>query len=183
MGPAVGAALVVVFWIIGGKQGWADGMVVTATVRVEVPNFLLNAGFEEDDLAMWKFDSKAATFNVVTDNVAAAIDQRVVNFWDGAAYDFSLSQTVTGLEPGTYIVRVQVHGSSGGGKQPRLVATGADGEWAVPLELNGWQTWFEGEIPDAVVGADGTLTVSVTGSMGAGDWGFIDGFVLTPAGS
>ena len=61
-----------------------------------------------------------------------------------------------------------------------LNAAGSEGVWTAPLQLNGWQAWYEGRIEGAVVGADGTLTVSVDGTAGAEDWGFIDGFVLEP---
>ena len=53
---------------------------------------------------------------------------------------------MTGLEPGTYNVRVSVHGED---KDPTgaliaLNAAGSEGEWTAPLQLNGWQAWYEG---------------------------------------
>src|SRR5690606_6413638 len=108
----------------------ADGTTVTATVRVRVPNLLLNPGFEEDDLSMWVLDSEAETFRVVSDNVPAAMDERVLNFWSGEAYTFAVEQMVTGLEPGTYLVQVSVHGSDvrDADASLELTATGAAGE-------------------------------------------------------
>jgi len=160
----------------------ADGSQVIATIVVGPINVLLNPGFEDDDLSMWTLESDAATFAVVDDNVPAAIDARVLNFWSEDDFTFSASQIVTGLEPGTYRVRVSIHGEDKdpAGAQIALNAAGSEGQWTAPLQLDGWQAWFEGVIEEAVVGADGTLTVSVDGTAGAEDWGFIDGFVLEP---
>lgn len=160
-----------------------DGTPVRAIVSVRVPNLLANPGFEDDDLSMWAFESEARTFRVVADNVPAAIDERVVNFWSDEAYDFTLSQRIEGAAPGAYEVRVSVHGADV--RDPSrglvLVVRGSEGEWSVPLVLDGWLSWHEAVIPDAVIGADGVLIVSVEGALGPDDWGFIDGFVVTPA--
>lgn len=90
---------------------------------------------------------------------------------------------VEGAAAGVYEVRVAIHGSDVGNpaRALELIATSSEGEWRVPLELNGWQAWHEAVIPDAAIGADGVLTVAVEAQMGPEDWGFIDGFVVTPA--
>ena len=159
-----------------------DGTEVTAIINVGPINVLANPGFEDDDLSMWALESDASTFAVVADNVPAAIGERVLNFWSDKDYTFSVSQTVRDLAPGTYKVRVSAHGedTDPAGAQLRLTARGSEGDWTAPLQLDGWQTWFEGVIEGVLVGADGTLTVGVDGTMGAEDWGFIDGFVLEP---
>ena len=156
---------------------------VTATIAVGPINVLLNPGFEDEDLTMWTLESNAATFKVVDDNVPAAMDKRVLNFWSDKDYTFSVAQTVTGLAPGAYNVRVAVHGADvdPAGAQIALNARGSEGEWTAPLQLEGWQVWHQAIIEGVTVGADGTLTVSVDGTLGAEDWGFIDGFVLEPA--
>ena len=163
----------------GAKPATYD---VVATIAVGPINKLLNPGFEDDDLSMWTLTSTGSKFAVVADNLPAAIDKRVLNFWSDADFAFSASQTVTGLTPGTYNVRVSIHGEDKdpAGAAIALNATGSEGTWTAPLQLNGWQAWYQGEITGAVVGADGTLTVSVDGTAGAQDWGFIDGFVLEP---
>lgn len=161
----------------------ADGTPVRAVVTVAVPNLVRNPGFEDDDLSMWIFESDADTFRVVADNVPAAIGERVLNFWGSQDYAFRVAQTVEGAAAGVYEVRVAIHGSDVGNpaRALELIATSSEGDWRVPLELNGWQAWHEAVIQDAVIGADGVLTVAVEAQMGAEDWGFIDGFVVTPA--
>lgn len=156
-----------------------DGSAVVAAVVVRPRNDLANGGFEDDDLTMWAFDSDAATFAVVSDNVPAAVGERVFNFWHDSATDMTLSQTVTGLAPGDYRVSVSVHGQLSDAAGLSLVANSSEGEWAVPLEFAGWQAWSTAA-GDIVVGADGVVTVAVSGGIGAGDWGFIDEFLLVP---
>jgi len=157
-----------------------DGSEVVATVTVRPRNDMVNGGFEDDDLSMWSFDSDAGTFEVVSDNVPAAMGDRVFNFWNDSATDLSMSQTVTGLAPGTYRVSVSAHGHLSDGAQLALQVASAGGEWSTPLEFNGWQAWFTATADDVVVGADGSVTVGVAGSIGAGDWGFFDDFLLVP---
>jgi arabinogalactan endo-1,4-beta-galactosidase len=154
-----------------------DGSEVVATVVVRPRNDLANGGFEDDDLTMWAFDSDAATFAVVSDNVPAAVGERVFNFWHDSATDMTLSQTVTGLAPGDYRVSVSAHGTLSDGAGLVLHATSSEGDLAVPLEFAGWQAWHTAAA-DIVVGADGAVTVTVSGDIGAGDWGFIDDFLL-----
>ena len=160
----------------------ADGTPVALTVIVGPVNDLVNPGFEDDDLSMWELTSDAETFAVVSDNVPAAIGQRVLNFWSGADYTFRAAQTVTGLAPGTYRVAVSGHGADTGSLDANLTLTavGTEGEWSAPLALKGWQAWQEAVIDEVLVGADGTLTVAVDGALGAEDWGFLDGFELVP---
>ncbi len=160
----------------------ADGPDVVALVSVRARNDLANPGFEDEDVSVWHFDSEAATFRVVDDNPEAARGTRVVNFWHDVRYAISLTQTVEGLAPGTYRVGVSVHGegADGDGESLALIARSADDEVSTPLSLGGWQAWHTGRT-DVVVGADGVLTVGVVGALGAGDWGFIDDFELTPA--
>lgn len=158
----------------------ADGDAVLAFVTVRPLNDLLNGSFEEEDLSMWVLDSDAATFAVVDDNPQAAMGERVLNFWSDADYGFTIEQSVEGLDAGDYAARVAVHGEDAGadGYELTLVVATSEGEWTAPLELNGWQAWFTGEIADAVVGSDGQATVSIVGSMGAEDWGFVDDVAL-----
>jgi len=158
----------------------ADGSQLVATVTVSPRNAVANGGFEDDDLSMWVLDSDAATFEVVSDNVPAAKGERVFNFWNDSATNMALSQTVTGLAPGTYRASVSVHGQLSDTAGLALQVSSAAGERSAPLEFNGWQSWFTATVDDVVVGADGTVTVGVTGAIGTGDWGFIDDFLLAP---
>lgn len=157
-----------------------DGSSVVASVTVNPRNDVVNGGFEDDDLSMWVLDSDASTFKVVSDNVPAAKGERVFNFWNDSATNMALSQTVKGLAPGTYRASVSVHGQLSDTAGLALQVASAGGERSTPLEFNGWQSWFTATVDDIVVGADGTATVGVAGAIGAGDWGFIDDFLLVP---
>ncbi|NTV39020.1 MAG: arabinogalactan endo-1,4-beta-galactosidase, partial [Demequinaceae bacterium] len=94
--------------------------------------------------------------------------------------DMALTQTVTGLAPGTYRVSVSVHGQLSDKARLDLQVSSAEGDRSTALEFNGWQSWFTATVDNVTVGADGTVTVGVAGAIGAGDWGFIDDFLLAP---
>lgn len=165
--------------VTGGAQEGAVGAVVT----VREANDLVAGGFEEGDLSAWVLESDASTFAVVDDNPQAARDAHVLNFWSDSDFTFTASQAVEGLEPGRYVARADAHGEDfgGNGYELELVVSTSEGQWQAPLELNGWQAWFTAVVADAQVGSDGKATVTVVGTMGAEDWGFIDEVVLTPS--
>jgi len=154
-------------------------LATTVTVVVEAVNFLLNPGFEDDDLSMWTFSGTASTL-AVESNEANAIGGRAVNFWADVPFTFSVAQTVTGLAPGTYTVSAQAHGLAGA--QVSLVAAAADGSASAEITLAGWSNWRTAHLPEVEVGEDGTVTVAVVGDFAAVAWGHVDAFVLTWAG-
>ncbi|WP_263731729.1 hypothetical protein [Cellulomonas sp. SG140] len=51
---------------------------------------------------------------------------------------------------------------------------------SAPFALTGWQQWSHPSVP-VQVGADGAVTVTVTGSLSGGAWGAVDEVQLVRA--
>jgi arabinogalactan endo-1,4-beta-galactosidase len=156
------------------------GLAVTAVVEVEPVNHLRNGSFEDADLGMWTITGTGASVQTTGD---AADRARAVQFWAAAPYSFSVTQQVTGLEPGVY----RLSATTQGGDSPatdvrRLEATTSAGTVGAGLELAGWRAWRTAVVDDVVVGADGTASVTASFSLSGGAWGTFDDVVLERVG-
>ena len=82
-----------------------DGTEVTAAVTVDRINYVQNPSFEDADTSMWTVNYSGETDP--TDYQVKAADAHsgevAFHFWSGSAdMDFSIEQSFTDLEPGTY---------------------------------------------------------------------------------
>jgi len=103
------------------------------------------------------------------------------NVWSSSAINADLFQTLTGLENGTYVLNVSVDGEVYDDDTLYMYAMDSDGEIIssedVPNNfINSKNMWD-------VIGCtaevtDGTLTIGIKGSMGAGHWVHVDEFRL-----
>ncbi|MFD1952829.1 glycosyl hydrolase 53 family protein [Paenibacillus thailandensis] len=102
---------------------------------------------------------------------------RGANYWYGSDFGFTLSQTVTGLANGTYVLKAKVHGG-GGENAGYLFAEGYGGEKLTQSFTNtGWQVWSSPAIGGIEV-ANGQATVGIAVDAPANTWGWIDDFEL-----
>ncbi|MFD0205658.1 MULTISPECIES: glycosyl hydrolase 53 family protein [Saccharothrix] len=168
-------------WIAGAgaypiRGTTGSGLAASATVTVTDRNWLHNGGFEDADTSMWTIDGPGAR---VEDTDNAAEGSRAVSFWHDSAYAFTLTQRLSGLPAGEYVLSAVTQGEGAHGTL--TVAAGSGGSADVPLELAGWREFRTGTT--APVAADGELTVSAAFSLGAGAWGSIDDLRLVRAGA
>ncbi|WP_147794944.1 glycosyl hydrolase 53 family protein [Cellulomonas sp. Y8] len=149
----------------------AEGVAAAATVVVEAVNHVRNPGFEDADTSMWALTGSGAQITATGDAAAGA---RALSFWDAAAFRFTLTQQVTGLEPGAYTLTATGQGGgTSAGDQLLLGAATAAGSTSAPFALTGWKAWSTPSVP-VTVGADGAATVSVTATLSGGAWGTVD---------
>ncbi|MGW4114674.1 glycosyl hydrolase 53 family protein [Actinosynnema sp. NPDC004786] len=173
-------------WIAGpgayAIRGATDaGLAVTARVTVTGRNWLRNGGFEDADTSMWTVDGPGARI-VGTDDAAGG--SRALAFWLDSAYSFTLTQRLSGLPAGEYVLSAVTQGA---GASPSdaltLSARSTAGSAGVPLELAGWKAFRTATTAPVAVDADGELTVSASFALGAGAWGSIDELRLVRAGA
>jgi arabinogalactan endo-1,4-beta-galactosidase len=154
----------------------AGGVAVTATVVVEAVNHVTDPGFEDADTSAWTLTGTGAQITATGDAAAGA---RALSFWADAAYTFALGQEITGLPAGAYTLTATGQGGgTAAGDALLLGATTSSGTTSEPFALTGWKAWSRPAVP-VTVGADGTVTVSVTGTLSAGAWGTVDEVRLT----
>ncbi len=166
--------------VLGGVDGpgtypvpgtTAAGHAVTATVVVEAENLVRDGGFEDPAGTAWTVTGTGAAAGPSGDAVAGA---RALTFWAAAPYTFAATQQVTGLAPGRYTLSATGQGGDlAAGDAVQLTASTATGSTAAPFALTGWRVWSTPTVP-VEVGADGTATVAVTGTLSADAWGSVD---------
>jgi arabinogalactan endo-1,4-beta-galactosidase len=156
-----------------------DGDKTTAKVIVKAHNYLVNGDFETGDNSGWSFSASPwpSTFWIFDSPGNNAQGTYAVNAYDAAAFSFHFQQTVTGLEPGTYIATGQAHGQN---VTPEFFVTTSDGTQTQTPTLTGWQAWKKPTIT-VTVPADGAVTVGVNGTGAAAGWAWFDEFTLVKA--
>lgn len=156
-----------------------DGSSVTAHVKVESLNYVVNPGFEEADTSMWKVayeGSNPTDFQKKADD--AHEGEIAFHFWSGDSdMDFSIEQEITGLPAGTYKLSAFAQGGDVNDDcEMELYAVTADGELTDPFALSGWTDWKNPIISEIKV--TDSLTVGVRMKCNKGSWGTVDDFVL-----
>lgn len=157
-----------------------SGETVTAQLEVRPENFVSNPSFEDDDHSMWEI-----TFGEGLDPHASfqrnSSDARTgdhsLHFYSGQPVNFTVEQTITGLEPGYYNLSMFIQGGDANDSDMYLFAYTEDDYYQEDTYVNGWANWVNPNIDEILV-TDGTLTIGAHISANAGAWGSLDDFYL-----
>ena len=162
-----------------------DGTDVTATVAVERVNYVLNPGFEDADTSMWTVTYSGDTDP--TDYQVKAADAHsgevAFHFWSGTSdMDFSIEQSFTDLEPGTYELSAFSQGGDMSADASMELYAIVDGtELTVSFMLTTYADWKNPTVSGIKV-TDGTLTIGVRYQCNKNSWGTLDDVTLNRMG-
>ena len=158
-----------------------DGTEVTAAVTVERINYVQNPSFEDADTSMWTVNYSGETDP--TDYQVKAADAHsgevAFHFWSGSAdMDFSIEQSFTDLEPGTYELSASSQGGDLSDDASMELYALVDGrELTAPFKLTTYADWQNPAIPEIKV-TDGSLTIGVRYKCNVNSWGTLDDVTL-----
>ena len=158
-----------------------DGTEVIAAVTVDRINYVQNPSFEDADTSMWTVNYSGETDP--TDYQVKAADAHsgevAFHFWSGSAdMDFSIEQSFTDLEPGTYELSAFSQGGDlSDDASMELYAVTAGGELTTPFMLTTYADWQNPVIPEIKV-TDGSLTIGVRYKCNVNSWGTLDDVTL-----
>lgn len=162
-----------------------DGTEVTAAVTVERINYVQNPSFEDADTSMWTVNYSGETDP--TDYQVKAADAHsgevAFHFWSGSAdMDFSIEQSFTDLEPGTYELSAFSQGGDLSDDAYMDLYALVDGkELTAPFMLTTYADWQNPVIPEIEV-TDGSLTIGVRYKCNVNSWGTLDDVTLNRVG-
>lgn len=158
-----------------------DGTEVTAAVTVDRINYVQNPSFEDSDTSMWTVNYSGETDP--TDYQVKAADAHsgevAFHFWSGNAdMDFSIEQSFTDLEPGTYELSAFSQGGDLSDDASMELYALVDGkELTAPFKLTTYAEWQNPAIPEIKV-TDGSLTIGVRYKCNVNSWGTLDDVTL-----
>jgi len=158
-----------------------DGTEVTAAVTVERINYVQNPSFEDADTSMWTVNYSGETDP--TDYQVKAADAHsgevAFHLWSGSAdMDFSIEQSFTDLEPGTYELSAFSQGGDLSDDASMELYALVDGrELTAPFKLTTYADWQNPAIPEIKV-TDGYLTIGVRYKCNVNSWGTLDDVTL-----
>lgn len=149
-----------------------------APVQAAGAELLSNPGFETGDMSGWTV-TEAAYGLIKHDSNEAHSGNYFFNYWYDKDYEFKLSQSLTGLENGTYELRAW---TSGGGGEARLKlfaqTSGASGTlYSTEMVNTGWGKWQQYTVGDIAV-SDGELVIGFDVAAPAETWGYFDDIEL-----
>ena len=163
-----------------------EGTEVTAIVTVERVNYVQNPSFEDDDTSMWTVTYSGETNP--TDYQVKAADAHsgevAFHFWSGTSdMDFSIEQSFTDLEPGTYELSAFSQGGDLAADASMELYAVVDGkELTVPFMLTTYADWQNPTVSGIKV-TDGTLTIGVRYQCNKNSWGTLDDVTLNRVGN
>ena len=158
-----------------------DGTEVIAAVTVDRINYVQNPSFEDADTSMWTVNYSGETDP--TDYQVKAADAHsgevAFHFWSGSAdMDFSIEQSFTDLEPGTYELSAFSQGGDLSDDASMDLYALVDGrELTAPFKLTTYADWQNPVIPEIKV-TDGSLTIGVRYKCNVNSWGTLDDVTL-----
>ena len=158
-----------------------DGTEITDAVTVDRINYVQNPSFEDSDTSMWTVNYSGETDP--TDYQVKAADAHsgevAFHFWSGSAdMDFSIEQSFTDLEPGTYELSAFSQGGDLSDDAYMDLYALVDGkELTAPFMLTTYADWQNPVIPEIKV-TDGSLTIGVRYKCNVNSWGTLDDVTL-----
>ncbi len=145
-------------------------------------NWMLNAGFEKNDISMWKLSYQGESNPTQIQSLEADAKSGVNSllFSGKKKQNFKISQTVSGLAKGTYTASVYIQGKDTGRFSKIYLYAVIDGKVrrSKSVKLTGWGNWRQLKIKR--LQADGTsdLTIGIKVKCADGGQGTIDDFAL-----
>jgi arabinogalactan endo-1,4-beta-galactosidase len=136
-------------------------------------NYVSNPGFESGDFTSWTVEGSAQAADISSEAQNVRVGTYAMHYWLEGPFAFTVSQTITGLENGTYTLSAWIQG--GGGEETlQLFASGYGGDTlTVDIRNTGWQEWQNPAIEDIVV-TNGECTIGLKVVSNGGSWAFFD---------
>lgn len=145
-------------------------------------NWMLNPGFEKNDISMWKISYKGDTnpTDIRKKEGEAKSGEHSLHFGSEHKQNFKIEQTVSGLETGTYSALVNIQGGDIGSSAKIYLYARVKGKTirSKLVKLSGWGKWKKPKIQGLVLDEKTDIIIGVKVKCEGGGWGTMDDFVL-----
>lgn len=145
-------------------------------------NYLVNGSFEDEELAGWTLnnvDDVTEELGVYARETDCYDGIQCLHFYSTKDVNFTVEQTLAGLESGNYKLTGYVQGDTAGDDNSSIYFYAViNGEtFKMDTSLNGYLTWNTTELGGLNV-TDGEITVGISATNAPGGWGTIDDITL-----
>jgi len=156
---------------LNGKIEGSDKYAVATIYTGSAKNFASNPGFENGN-SPWVIEGELGAVDISNELQNVHNGGYALHYWADAPFEFTVSQTITGLENGTYTFSTWMQG--GGGDVLQLYTSDCGGDTqVVDFAAKGWREWQNPTIDNIVV-TDGQCTIGWKVVSDGGTWGFFD---------
>ena len=159
-----------------------DGTKVTAQVKVAKLNYVLNPSFEEKNVSMWNISFEGTTnpTDIQKKEADCTTGENSLHFWDQGTQEFSVEQTISDLEAGSYTLNANIQGGDVGSNASIYLYAIIDGTTyqSDPVSLAGWCNWQMPNLSDLSLDGTSEITIGMHVSCAGGGWGTMDDFYL-----
>ena len=160
-------------------------LTVKCIVEIAPENFVVNPGFEDPTSDAWTVTAAEGYTNCTDyqNKAADALDGNYsLHFYSGNDINFTVSQKITGLESGIYILQGSIQGGDASTQDMSIFAKVGDTEYRDSIAVTSWVNWDTGEITGIRVEEGDIVEIGAQVIASAGAWGTLDEFVLYRAG-
>jgi arabinogalactan endo-1,4-beta-galactosidase len=136
-------------------------------------NYVNNPGFETGDFTSWTIEGSNQAVDISNEAQNVHTGTYALHYWLDGPFEFIVSQTITGLENGSYTLSAWIQGG-GGEVTLKLFASGYGGDpLTVDINNTGWQEWQNPAIENIIV-TNGECTIGLKVVSNGGSWAFFD---------
>ena len=155
---------------------------VTCKVVIKAKNYVNNYSFEDSDRSMWKIEDTNSAADYQKNASDALTGDYALHFWSAKDIEFTVSQTISGLEAGEYAFSANIQGGDASTQDMYIFVTIGNKTYKQSMSVSGWCEWDTPEITGITVKDGQDVTVGAYVSACAKAWGTLDDFVLSRTG-
>ncbi|WP_461256336.1 glycosyl hydrolase 53 family protein [Treponema sp. R80B11-R83G3] len=163
-------------YVIDGVTG---GKPIKCYLSIELKNCIVNGDFEDPNMKMWNVSGSVTSDGHIERRTAdARSGEASFHFWDNKPLDFTVTQNISDLEPGTYMLTAYLQGDKGGPDAELFIFAQAGSLYErANIKLEGYKN-FQQAIVNFKLDKQGSVTVGFTVKCAGGGWGGWDDFKL-----
>ena len=155
---------------------------VTCKVVIKAKNYVNNYSFEDSDRSMWEIEDTNSDADYQKNASDALTGDYALHFWSAKDIEFTVSQTISGLEAGEYAFSANIQGGDASTQDMYIFVTIGNKTYKQSMSVSGWCEWDTPEITGITVQDGQDVTVGAYVSACAKAWGTLDDFVLSRTG-
>lgn len=157
-----------------------DGTPAICRVEVAPKNWLLNPGFEKNDISMWKISYQGSSNPTGIQEKEAEAKTGKNSFYFGSEkkQDFKIWQAVADLEAGIYEASAQIRGDAAAAKICLYAVVNGKVIRSKPVKLKGGEKWCTPKIKGLKLGGKTKAVIGMKVKCAGGSWGIADDFAL-----